>query len=118
MKVCEKVKEKEFQADTTKKAYRKACQWYASNVIAINNGRNIQMEIQKVGISKVKLVLYVCAEEGEIQQAHCEICKEMSSAFYINERKHACDSCKMVPYRNRLRQRIEAIKNGLKGVVL
>lgn len=48
MIICEKIKEKEFIGGTTKEAYLNACKWLSTNVIAINNSKNITYRFEKL----------------------------------------------------------------------
>lgn len=123
MIICEKIKEKEFIGGTTKEAYLNACKWLSTNVIAINNSKNITYRFEKVdktgiGTKKVKLILFVSVDEEEIINKHCEICKEITGLFYLKENKYMCESCKINPYRERIKTKLKALKKGLKGSVL
>lgn len=121
MQISEKIFEKEFEGKNQKDAYLKCCKWIASNVIAINNARNIMYHIEKVGgtfSGKVKVIFYVYADETEVFDHTCEVCREASSLFYMSGEKHKCESCKINPYRNRLQERLKLLKDGMKGVVL
>lgn len=48
MIICEKIKEKEFIGGTIKEAYLNACKWLSTNVIAINNSKNITYRFEKL----------------------------------------------------------------------
>lgn len=124
MLICEKLFEKEFTKKSMKGAYLKCSKWFASNVLAINNSQNILHHIEKVNpkgnieeCAKVRLSVYVCAEETEIKEKHCEICQEVSGAFYMAKRNHMCENCKMLPYRRRMEDKIDTMKKALKGVI-
>ena len=92
-------------------------------MIAINNSKNITYRFEKIdktgiGTKKVKLILFVYADEEEIINKHCEICKEITGLFYLKENKYMCESCKINPYRERIKAKLKALKEGLKGSVL
>ena len=72
MMICEKIKEKTFEGKTTKEAYLDCCKWLSTNVIAVNNSNHITYTIEKVDVDgwsrKIKLTLYVTADEQEIEE--------------------------------------------------
>lgn len=123
MLICEKIFEKDFTDITMKKAYLKCCKWYAGHVISKNNSNNILHHIKKVNTNNVKesaqirLTLYIFADESEVREKHCEICQEVSGAFYMSSNKHLCDSCKMKPYCRRLENKVDSLKKAMKGVI-
>lgn len=122
MFISEKVLEKEFEGKTTKEAYLKCCKWISTNIIAINNSKNITYNIEKVETEewnrKVKLILFVTEDEEEICKRNCDICKEATGMFYLKQNKYLCETCKIKPYRNRVKQKLQLIVEGLKGKVL
>lgn len=117
MLVSEEVKAIEFKGSRMKEAYLNACKWLSSNVLAINNSRNITYKIEKLerkelGVYKVKIHLYITAEEEEIKERMCNICEECSSMMYLSSEKHKCESCKVNPYRKRLKEKLKLLKEG------
>lgn len=121
MIVGTKIIEKEFQSRTTKQAYLDCCKWLSTNIIAVNNSNHLVYKMEKVQddwISKIRLTVYVMAEEQDIQERHCNICKEVTGSFFMKQNKYMCESCKMKPYRNRIREKLNIIKESLKGVIL
>ena len=122
MFVSEKIKEKEFLGRTMKDAYLKCCKWLSTNIIAINNSNNITYRIEKIktkdATNKVKLTVYVVADEDEVNDRSCSICKEVSGSFFMKENKYMCEVCKVQPYRKRMQEKLKAIKEGLKGKVV
>lgn len=123
MLVSEKVLEKEFKGNSMKGAYMKACKWVATNVLAINNSKNITYKIVKQiknGRYTGNVVLYVLvtAEEKDVLDKNCKICKETGKMFYIAEQKHKCESCRIMPYRKRIEDKLKNIKESMKGTIL
>ncbi len=121
MVIGEQIIKKEFVGKTKKAAYLKACKYVAQNVISVNNCKNILYKIVKDDnkmSTKVFLYVYAVVDEQEIKQKNCDVCMEVNSLFYMKARKHQCESCKILPYRERIKQGIEAIKNGMKGSIL
>lgn len=122
MMICEKIKEKTFEGKTTKEAYLDCCKWLSTNVIAVNNSNHITYTIEKVDVDgwsrKVKLTLYVTADEQEIEERHCNICKEFSNNLFMTQNKHMCEVCKMQPYIKRMKDRLNQLKEGMKGKIL
>lgn len=120
MLVGEQIIKKEFIGKTKKAAYLKACKYVAQNIIGVNNCNNITYKIVKDEkmVTKVVLYVYVMVDEQEIKKKNCDVCMEVNSLFYMKARKHQCESCKILPYRERIKQGIEAIKNGMKGSIL
>lgn len=123
MLVSEKIIEKEFGGKTTKEAYLNCCKWISTNIIAINNSKNITYKVEKPerkdwNDNKVRLTVYVSTDESEVCERHCNICKEVTGSFFMKQNKYACETCKMIPYRKRLEDKIKLIKEGLKGKIL
>ena len=122
MLISEKVLQKEFTASTMKKAYVDCMKWLSTNIIAVNNSKNVLYKIEKKenrnSVGRVLLTVYVSTDENEIFEHNCSICREMAGAFYNKENKYRCEVCKTPPYRNRLIDRLEKLKNGLKGTIL
>lgn len=116
MQISERVKEKTFENVTIKAAYLEACKWISTNIIAVNNGENITYSISKVrnksGRNLIKVVIYITADEKEIADRNCDICKECGRSFYMAENKYRCEVCKMQPYRKRLSDRLKALQEG------
>lgn len=122
MQVSEKILERCFEGKTTKEAYLKCCKWISTNIIAVNNSEHITYKIEKVRTEdfegKIKLTLYVVIDEEEIIERHCNICKEATGAFFMKQNKYMCETCRMIPYRKRIKEKIELVKEGLKGKIL
>lgn len=120
MRVSEKLFEKTFQGKTTKEAFLTCCKWVSTNIIAVNNSQNITYDITKAKNPlhhKVTLTVYITADESEIFRHTCEVCNETSGLFYLSGQKYKCDSCKINPYRDRMKSRLEALKDGMKGSI-
>lgn len=121
MFVCEKIFEKTFVANKLKEAYLNACKWVSSNIIAINNFKNVTIKYEKEtkkAVNRIKVTGYVMCDEKEILERTCNICKECSSLFYLTENKNKCSSCAIEPYRKREQEKLKNIKEGLKGKIL
>lgn len=96
--------QKTFKGATTKDAYMKAVKWYASNVIAVDELHEVQVEFIK-GTNQVTIKLYTVLQEQTVRENHCAICKEMHKSFFINEANN-CGACKVSAYQRRLEQKI------------
>lgn len=122
MLISEKIFEKEFVANTLKDAYLKACKWISTNIIAVNNSEHITYKVSKrdgnFTTKRIVLIVYVEAEEEEIYEKNCEICQECSSMFYLRSEKNKCETCRILPYRRRMKDKLEAIKRGMKGKII
>lgn len=122
MLISEKVLEKEFQGRTTKEAYLNCCKWLSTNIIAVNNSKNITYKMKKINTDSwsktIRLTVYVTADEEEVHERHCNICKEVSGSFFMSKNKYMCEVCKMPPYRRRLKEKLNLIKEALKGKIL
>lgn len=119
MLISEKLFDKVFEGKTQKEAYLSCSKWVASNIIAKNNCRYITYKAEKEGAfaGKVKLTVYITVEEEEIFEHNCEICREASSLFYLSGGRHQCDACRIPSFRKRESDRLESIREGLKGVI-
>ena len=122
MLISEKVLEKEFQGRTTKEAYLNCCKWLSTNIIAVNNSKNITYRTEKINTDSwsktIRLTVYVTADEEEVHERNCNICKEVSGSFFMSKNKYMCEVCKMPPYRRRLKNKLELMKEALKGKIL
>lgn len=122
MLISEKVLEKEFKGRTTKEAYLNCCKWLSTNIIAVNNSKNITYKTEKINTDSwskiIRLTVYVTADEEEVHERHCNICKEVSGSFFMSKNKYMCEVCKMPPYRRRLKEKLNLIKEALKGKIL
>lgn len=122
MLISEKVIEKVFKGKTVKDAYMNCCKWLSTNVIAVNNSNNITYKIEKIKTKEyggtVKLTLYITTDEEEICERNCNICKEVTGSFFMKQNKYMCEVCKVNPYRKRMKDKLDLIKEGLKGNIL
>ena len=122
MLISEKVLEKEFQGRTTKEAYLNCCKWLSTNIIAVNNSKNITYKMEKINTDSwsktIRLTVYVTADEEEVHERNCNICKEVSGSLFMSKNKYMCEVCKMPPYRRRLKNKLELMKEALKGKIL
>lgn len=123
MYASEQIKTLEFTGKTVKEAYLSCCKWLSTNVIAVNNSENITYKIEKLGFRKegtykVKLTLFITIDQDIVKDKNCEICKEVTGSFFLKQNKHMCESCRLLPYEKRVKDKIEIIKQSLKGKVL
>lgn len=108
---CKQFFEKVFSGTTMKDAYMSAAKWYASNVIANDKLNGIKVEFVKNKTEpKVLLRAFASLPEGEVRDQHCECCREMHHAFFINQDAD-CNRCNMLGYQKRLEHKID-IKTG------
>ena len=99
---------KKFKAGTTKDAYMKAVKWVATNVIANNELRDVQIEFEKDPYSPLITVHLFAAhyKEADVMEKHCRACREMHKSFFINEDTH-CDRCSARGFQKRLELLLE-----------
>lgn len=125
MLITLKILSKEFKVtnNDTKKAYLNVCKWIATKVIPVGDD-NIQYNIKKVidkqtGNCSFILDLYCSLEETKEKGKYCDICEERHTLFYLNS-NYECNTCKMLPYRKRMDEKLKIIrsnvKNKMKGV--
>lgn len=120
MLIGEKVFQKDFINTTTKGAYLDACKWVSTKVIAVNNSQHIVHKIEKVETDdkfekKVRLTLYAVTDEEEINEQNCAVCRETNNLFYMKQDKHMCCSCRVNPYRERMKNKLKAIIVAMSG---
>nr|DAP60030.1 MAG TPA: acetyl-coA carboxylase zinc finger domain protein [Caudoviricetes sp.] len=121
MLISEKIIEKEFSGKNMKEAYLNCCKWVSTNIIAVNNSDNITYSIQKKRTQNTYIVVlkvYVSADENEVHEKNCAICKEVTHNLFLSENKYMCEGCKIKPYRKRLEDRLKLLKEGMKGKIL
>ena len=100
MLIAEKILEKDFQGKTTKEAYSKHITYRTEKVETDDWNRT------------VRLTLYVTADEKEICERNCNICKEVTGSFFMTQNKYMCEVCKVPPYRKRLKDKLHLNKEG------
>lgn len=122
MLIAEKIMEKEFQSKTMKQAYLDCCKWVSTNIIAVNNSKHITYKVEKVKTDnweqKILLTVYVVADEEEILERNCNICREVTSSFFMAQNKYMCEVCKVPSYRKRLMEKLKLIKDEMKGKII
>jgi len=116
---AEEFASRKFNGRTMKDAYLKAVKWYASNVLAKDELRSVQVRYEKIHDEQsptIILHLYASLIEEELRSAHCEICKESHKSFFISEETN-CAWCKIKAYQNRCDQHIDIKKSYYKQVL-
>ena len=95
---------KNFEADTMKSAYLKACKWYATNVLSKAELQNVQIEFEKSKDEQqfptVTIHLFAVLNEEELRERHCKVCREFHNLFYINQ-EFNCNRCDTKAYQKR-----------------
>jgi predicted HAD superfamily hydrolase len=101
---------KSFTADTMKAAYLSAVKWYSTNVISKDEFANVHIKFVKNDKGEyptVTIHLFAVLDgQEDVMNKHCEICKEMHHAFFMNEEAR-CDRCNAFSFQNRLKQKID-----------
>lgn len=100
--------EASFKNEESKKAYLKACQWLAENIISKVEMEDILFKVKKVKDSDLptfKVELYITLEEEQFVDSFCARCKEFHSSFYLNQ-QYNCDACNMQSFRKGLNQKL------------
>lgn len=94
---------KKFTGKNTKEAYLKACKWYATNVIAKDELRNVYIEYEKRDEQSPTIVIHLYASliEEEVRANHCAICREAHKSLFLGEETN-CAWCKVKGYQNRM----------------
>lgn len=114
MFVQEKIASKNFVGETDQKAYMKACKWVYENIYDSQDevSSKIGFSIEKVengNLPTCKLSLFCGVEEEEITESMCRACEDVHKLFYLNTIKE-CATCKIEPYRKRIKERLGVIK--------
>jgi len=121
MKEIVKILEKEFSAESNKKAYLKACKWLAINVLnKIEIIGDLTYGFKKVetdGFPTFTLEIYGVFDDDKLQKSFCRKCQEFHHAFFINQ-QYNCNSCNMIALREQkkkeLRVRRQFVKNEIR----
>lgn len=115
----EKVFEKSFTNDVSKKAYLELCRWAAINIF---NNKNLSSYVT-VKIEKLKkkkptflLTVFLCVDEKEIKENYCKKCKQLHTIFYCVD-KPRCEECKLHGYKKTLEDNVKNMKEFIKGVL-
>lgn len=103
---------KKFTGKTIKEAYLKACKWYASNVIAKDELRNVFVEYEKHDEQSPTVVIHLYASliEEQVRVDHCAICRETHKSMFLSDNTN-CEWCKVKGYQNRMDQHMEIKKS-------
>ena len=110
---------RKFTGKSMKDAYLKAVKWYATNVMAKDELRNVQVEYEKVHDEQsptIILHLYASLVEEEVRAAQCNICRESHKSFCISEETN-CAWCKIKGYQNSCDRHIEIKKSYYKQLL-
>lgn len=114
MYIQEKIASKNFTGKDDKEAYGKASKWIYENLYILqdeaSNKLSYTVESIKGSLPTCKLTIYCLVDEEVEFQSMCNACKEAHQLFYLNK-KDECSTCKILPYRKRIQERIE-IKRG------
>lgn len=111
MNISQKFYEKEFSNDSPKQAYLDACEWIAKNILS----KSSKVEVTKIAWRIVKtskdfptfrLELFVAYDEEEVSSNVCSVCKELHSAFFVNE-EYNCTRCNKEAYRKKLKTKLD-----------
>lgn len=96
---------KSFEADSMKSAYLSACKWFSTNVLSKAEFKNVHVQFvkeDKTEFPTVTVHLFAVQDnEADVLREHCECCKEMHHAFFINENTN-CNRCSAMGFQNRL----------------
>jgi hypothetical protein len=102
---------KQFKGKNIKDSYLIAAKWVATNIISDKRFDDVVIRYEKDMLSGSVIVsFYTGLNENIIRNKHCQICKEMHKAFFINENCN-CEWCNTKAYQNRTDQMV-AVKTG------
>lgn len=108
---CKQFFEKVFVGASVKDAYISATRWYANNIIANDKIHGVCVEfIRNKTEHKILMRVYSNLAEGEVRDQHCECCREMHHAFFINQEAD-CNRCNMLGFQKRLDHKIDIKAN-------
>ncbi len=102
----------EFEDDDKKKAFRKATNWIAKNVMSKSDDDKItyRIEFLKGKIKHTfKVHLYCSLDITEEQNRFCEVCKKYHKSFFINQ-EYNCNACKVKAYHSRVDERMSIVR--------
>ena len=115
MYVGEQLTKKEFTGKTTKDAFLKASKWIANHLVA-KDQEHICYRIEKAGgqfgEKKVRVYFYVMEQEEGILEQNCKVCQEVNNHFYMKENRYMCYTCRVNPYRERIKGKLKKIAEG------
>lgn len=114
----EKVFEKSFEDEVSKEAYLKCCKWVAKNIVSKKDelGENYTYRVDKDKEKQLPtfvLTVYATIDMEKIKERHCNICKEMHCAFFINE-QYDCNKCSVNGFHKRLDENMKVLRKFLK----
>ena len=121
MKLMVKMFEKEFSAETGKKAYLKACKWVAKNMLGGKKAEDLgEMACSYKKLQKdfptFLLEVHAVYDDEILHTSFCKKCTEYHHAFFINENTN-CNSCNMVALRGQQLQQLEGRKTYAKNKI-
>lgn len=115
MYIQEIIASRNFKGRTSEEAYRKANKWIYNNLYSMQDeiSEKLSYAIERVengDLPTCRLSVYCLLDEEKELNSMCETCKDLHKLFYLNK-KDECGTCKILPYRKRIQERIE-IKRG------
>lgn len=117
----EKVYEKDFSDEISKKAYLEACKWLATYVYGRGNlSEYITVQIQKQQKKKkptFRVTLFITINEKEVKESYCKKCQQLHTIFYCIDKPN-CSECKITGYRKQLQEKVSGIKDMVKEILI
>lgn len=108
---------KQFTDKVSKNAYLKACKWLTKVVSQKEINEHVTYNIVKTydnyGLPTFVVTIYAVANEKELEDRHCNICKEIHNSFLMHERV-TCAECKLKAFQRRIDTEVDAIRSCMK----
>lgn len=121
MTYSEKICEKEFSDEISKKAYLDLCRWLAVNVYNKDElSEHCLVNITKKKVAKGQLPTFVLTlhyswDEQEAAHDYCQKCKQLNTLLYSVEKPN-CQTCKLEGYRKQTKANFQNVISFYKEV--
>jgi len=112
-----KILEREFTAESSNQAFKKAASWIANKIIKNKDFNNITWNMSVTSPGVCTLILYGGLDTVKDEKSFCEICKSFHSSFYINE-EYYCPSCNHKAFINRMNEKLKVKKSYCKEQII
>ena len=119
MLYVEEFYKKRFDGKTNVEAYKKATKWIANRVVKLSDETEniVWKTILLKGSPSCEVHLYCRVDEEKVYEQNCASCKEAHELFYMKSNKDCCATCRINPYRERMKQKADIMCRHFQRVI-
>lgn len=104
---------RKFEGETRKKAYFKAMNWVAKNIVHKDENKETTFQVEEIKglvFPSYKVTLYCSLPSTDEESKFCDSCKSYHKSFFINQ-EYNCSSCKHKAFVKRMDDRLKIKKS-------